>query len=248
MTNIGSEHRKLLRIGGWAALIVVALTIAEIVAFSLVPQPGTVSEWFALFERAPVGGLIAFCGLEIPMYAMFVLVFLALFQVVGRGSEAKGASRNAAPGRTAAAVALALVLIGSAVFFATNNPFTMLTLTNRYAAAADGAERSALLAAGEAVVAATNQRAVGGFNISLVLVSVAGVLVAAGMLGHESFGRSTAVVGILTHGLSLADNVRQILTSSVVVALLLIVPGAVLIAIWFSMVGLRLLRLARAAP
>jgi hypothetical protein len=106
-------------------------------------------------------------------------------------------------------------------------------------------QRSALLAAGEAVLANTNQRAVGGFNIGLFLVSVAGLIVSLVMLQASSFSRMTAYVGILAFGLSLADYLRQAFTSSVVIALLVILPGALLIVVWFSLVGRRLLQLGR---
>jgi hypothetical protein len=50
---------------------------------------------------------------------------------------------------------------------------------------------------------------------------------------------------MLAHGLSLADNLRQLLTSSLIISLLVIVTGAVLLVVWFTTVGLRLLRLGR---
>jgi hypothetical protein len=231
-TRPGSpDGRSLFRLGGAAAFLVALLTVLEVVVFALLPQPGTVEEWFALFLESPVGGLIAFWGLEILMYAAFVPVFLALYAVLGR----------AGPG--AMAVALALSLIGCAVFFAANNPFSMLTRSNRYAAASTGAAKGTLLAAGEAVLALTNQRAVGGFNIALFLVSAAGLIVSAVMLRSTVFARSTAYVGIAAFALSLADYLRQALTSSELVALLVILPGALLLVLWFALTGVRLLRL-----
>jgi hypothetical protein len=102
----------------------------------------------------------------------------------------------------------------------------MLSLSNQYAAATTDAQRTTLLAAGQAVLANTSQRIVGGFNVGWFLVSVAGLIVSSVMLQSSSFSRTTAYVGILAHGLSLADDVRQALTSSVTVALLVILPNA----------------------
>jgi hypothetical protein len=65
------------------------------------------------------------------------------------------------------------------------------------------------------------------------------------MVQDVSFSRTTAYVGFLAHGLSLADYVRQVLTSSVAIALLVILPGALCVVIWFTMVGLRLFQLGR---
>jgi hypothetical protein len=212
---------------------VAALTVGEVIGLAFFPQPATVSDWFMLFQSNPIVGLLDFWGLEVPMYVMFVPVFLALYCAL----------RKAGEGRMA--IAMTLVLLGVGIFLATNNPFSMLSLSRQYAAATTDAQKSALLAAGQAVLANTNQRAVGGFNMGLFLVSVAGLLVSWVMLRSRSFGRSTAYVGILANALSLADYLREALTSSAVVALLVILPGALLLVIWFVLVGRRLYQLGR---
>ncbi len=221
-------YKSLYRLGGVAAWFVAFLTMAEVVAFALFPPPSTIRGWFTLFQAQPIVGLVDFWGLEIPMYAMFAVVFLALY-VALREVDAGGM-----------AIALALVLIGVAVFFATNNPFSMFSLSRQFAAATTDARKAALLAAGEALLANTGQRAVGGFNIGLLLVSVAGLIVSSVMRSAPAFRRSTAYVGILAFGLSLADYVRQAFTSSAVIALLVILPGALLLVLWFVLVGRRL--------
>ena len=226
-------YRSLYRLGGVAALIVAFLTVAEIIAFAIFPQPSTISGWFILFEANPIIGLVDFWGLEVPMFAMFAIVFLALYVVLREVNKS---------GMT---IALTLALLGIAIFFATNNPFSMLSLSSKYGAATTDMQRSTLLAAGEAVLAYTNQRAIGGFNIGLLFVSIAGLIVSSVMLRATSFRRFIAYVGILTFGLSLADYLRQAFTSSVIIALLLIIPGALLIVVWFSLVGRRLLQLGR---
>jgi hypothetical protein len=224
-------YRSLYRLGGVAALIAAILTVIEVIVFTLYPQPTTVIGWFELFQGSPIIGLLDFWGLEIPMYVMFVMVFLALYILLRKVNK------------SGMAIAFTLALLGIAIFFATNNPFSMLSLSSKHAAATTDVERSTLLAAGEAVLANTNQRAIGGFNIGLFLVSVAGLIVSFVMLKAISFRRLTAYIGILAFGLSLADYLRQAFTSSVIIALLLILPGALLIVAWFFLVGRRLLQL-----
>lgn len=231
--EIDGNQKTLYRIGGVAALFVVALTAAEIVGFIIYPPPDTVEGWFLLFQRNRIIALLDFWGLELPMYAMFILVFLALYRALKQDRKSY------------VQIALVLVLVGAGVFFATNNPFTMLVLSDQHAAATTEAQRSAILAAGHAVLANTNQRAVGGFNIGLFLVSVAGLIVSAAMLRSSTFCRATALVGLVAFGFSLADYLRQALTSAVAVALLVILPGAVFLVIWFSLVGWRLFELAK---
>lgn len=228
-----SAYKNLYKLGGAAALIVVVLTLGEVIGFAFYPQPSTVSGWFTLFQSNRIIGLLDFWGLEVPMYAMFAVVFLALYLVLRKVNE----------GRMAIATTFALLGIG--IFLATNNPFSMLSLSNQYAAATTDAQRSTFLAAGQAVLANTNQRAVGGFNMSLFLVSIAGLIVSSVMLQSNSFSRLTAYVGIVANALSLADYLRQALTSSATIALLVILPNALFLAIWFVLVGRRLYQLGR---
>jgi hypothetical protein len=212
---------------------VVVLTLSEVVFLAVYPQPSTVSVWFALFQRNRIIGLFSFWGFEVPMYVMFALVFLALYVVLRKAN------------RGLMAIALTFALLGIGIFLATNNPFTMLSLSNQHAAATSPAQRSTLLAAGQAVLANTNQRAVGGFNTALFLVTIAGLITSTVMLRSTVFNRMTAYVGILANALSLADYVRQAVTQSVAIALLVILPNALSLVVWYALVGRRLYQLGR---
>ena len=121
----------------------------------------------------------------------------------------------------------------------------MLSLSDQYAAATTDAQRTTLLAAGQAVLSSTSQRVVGGFNVGLFLVSVAGLIVSSVMLQSSSFSRSTAYVGILAWTLSLVDYLRQMVTQSETIALLVILPNALMTLVWFVLVGRRLYQLGR---
>jgi hypothetical protein len=228
-----SAFKSLYKLGSAASFMVAVLTLSEIIFFALYPQPGAVSDWFDLFQSNKLIGILDFWGLEIPMYLLFLLVFLALYVALRKAD--KGLM----------AIAIILVILGIAIFLATNNPFSMLSLSNQYTAATTDVDRSTFLAAGQAILTNTNQRAVGGFNLSLFLVSVAGLITSSVMLQSHSFSRFTAYVGILAYALSLADYLRQALTSSPIVALLVILPGALLLMLWFVLVGRSLYQLGR---
>jgi hypothetical protein len=58
--------------------------------------------------------------------------------------------------------------------------------------------------------------------MGLFLVSISGLMVSTVMLRSDFFSRSTACLGTLAYGFSLADYMRQALTQSVVIALLVI--------------------------
>ena len=226
-----SEWKGLYRAGGIAALMVSVLMVIDVTFFVVYPQPGTVAGWFALFQSNAIVGIFDFWGWEVPMYVLFVVVFLALC----------AALRNVSAGRMA--IAASLVLLGSGVFLATNNPFSMLSLSRQFAAATTDADRAMFLAAGQTVLTNTNQRLIGGFNTGLFLVSIAGLITSWAMLRSESFGRRTAYVGIVGFALSLADYVREALAPPAVVALVVILSGAVFLLVWFVLVGMRLRRL-----
>lgn len=230
-----SAYHSLYRLGGAAAWFAAGMIGGEVIALALYPPPSTIEGWFMLFQRNRLVGLLDFWGLEVPLYLLFALVFLALY----------AALRRADPSRMA--VALTSALLGIGVFLATNQPFAMLSLGNQYAAATTGAQRATLLAAGQALLAATGQRAVGGFNLGLCLVSLAGLLVSSVMAQSRHFGKPIAYVGLVAHALSLADFLRQALTPSALVALAVILPNALLLMIWYGWAGHKLRRLGRLA-
>ncbi|MBN1920857.1 MAG: hypothetical protein JW892_06410 [Anaerolineae bacterium] len=229
----GSPYQQLFRIGSIAALVAAAAILGEVVILAIFPPPETLHDWFVLLQSTSLLGLLDLWGLEIPMYLAFIPVFLALAMAL----------KKAQPGLIL--LALTVALLGIGVFLATNNPFAMLALSKRYAAATSAAEKSTLLAAGQALLAHTNQRAVGGFNMALFLVSIAGLLMACNMRRSAAFGSATALVGILAHTLSLADYLRQALTASPIVALIIIVPNALLLIAWYILVGRKFAQLGR---
>lgn len=233
VANSDSTYRSLYKIGGAAALIAAVLILGDVVVLAIYPQPNAISDWLILFQSNSIVGLLDLWGLEVLMYLMFIMMFLALYMVLRKANQ------------SLMVIALTFALLGIGIFLATNNPFSMLSLSNQYATATTDMERSTFLAAGQALLSNTNQRAVGGLNMGLFLVSAAGLMVSSVMLQSNAFSRSTAFVGILAHALSLADYLRQALTPSAIVALLVILPNALFLVIWYVLVGRRLYQLGR---
>jgi hypothetical protein len=224
-------YASLYKLGGAAALTAAVLTLSEVILFIFFPQPDTVENWFLLFRDSPVLGLLEFWGLELPLYIVFALVFLAFFYALRKDHEG------------VLAVAVMFAMLGTGIFLAANNPFSMLSLSNQYAASTTDIQRSVLLGAGEALLAHTGQRAVGGFNTGLFLVSLAGLIISKVMLKSSPFSRSTGYIGIAAHTLSLVDYLRQALTASPFLALLVILPNALLLIAWYVLAGRRLYKL-----
>ncbi len=229
-----SRWKSLYRVGGAAALITAVLIAIEIIVFTAYPPPSTVIGYFTLFQSNRLIGLLDLYLLEIPAYALFVPMFLALYAALRRANESY------------MALATTLAIIGIAVFLATNNPFSMLSLSDQYAAATTDEQRSMFLAAGQAMLANTNQRAVGGFNMGCLLVSVAGLIVSAVMLRSNIFSKATAYVGILANALSLADYFRLAFAPAAdLLLVLLAIASGLLLLIWYILIARRLFQIGR---
>lgn len=103
-------------------------------------------------------------------------------------------------------VAITCALLGVAVYFASNQAFAMLSLSDPYIAASSEEQRSLLKAAGEALLAINNPVTIYegiGMYISLFLVLLAGLIVSIVMLQGDRLGKISAITGILANGIGL---------------------------------------------
>ena len=172
-----SAWKSLYKVGGGAALIMVAITLTQVVVFAISPPPykGTAVDWFAFFQKNALVGLLDFEVLLIVYVGLSALVSLALFVVLRRTSP------------TLTAIFLVLSMIGSAAFISARPAFEMLSLSNQYAAATTDAQRAAFLAAGEVMVAVFRGTA---YLASYLLGSITGLIIGVVMLRSGIFGRA----------------------------------------------------------
>jgi len=227
------KWRSLYKVGGMAAIIAAVLLLIEIIVFMIWPQPSTVIDYFNLFQSNKLIGWIDFYLLEFIAYILFVPMFLALYVALKRFNESY------------MIIAISLLILGVGIFLATNNSFSMLSLSNQYMAVTTETQKSILLAAGQAMLVNTGQRAFGGFNTGFMLISIAGIIVSALMLWSKKFGRNTAYLGILAFAISLAEYVRMIIIPSELTLLLIIaILSGVLLMIWLILVGRSLIKMS----
>jgi hypothetical protein len=195
-----------------------------------------VLEWFTLLQTKPLTGLF-FLGLaDIGIMILWGPMSLALYAALRQAS------------RTWSTIATAFVFVGMAVYLATNTAFSMLSLSHKYAAAATEAERSAVLAAGQAMLAVSE--GTGGQYAGMPLAWLAGLVLSIVMLRSKDFGKATAWAGILGLGLLVASMPFAGYTTagpttavrSAIVAVTYIGGGLLSLA-WYILVGLRLLKL-----
>jgi len=243
--TLGSDWKSLYRVGGVAALIAGVIFRrnlgVEISLFSQHTPPVTVSDWFTLLQGNRLLGLSYLNIFDIVDYALVGLMFLALYVALRQANKSY------------MAIATTLGFVGIAVYFASNTAFSMLSLSDQYAAATTDAQRSMLLAAGQAMLAISDSSNPGthpgtGLYMSLLLIAVAGMITSVVMLRSAVFNRATAYVGILASAFDLAYCIAFAFVPAVDSELLAVcfIPAAgLLLMIWHIMVGWRLYQLGR---
>jgi hypothetical protein len=133
------------------------------------------------------------------------------------------------------ALALVTFLVGVASFFASNPSVEMLSLSNQYAGAASEVQRSALLGAGEAMLATFQGTA---FHVNYILAQIAGIVIGAVMLRTTLFSKW---IGYLMIGGNALGFGLYVPTVGLVLSAL---SGAVL-WVWFILLARGFFRLGR---
>jgi hypothetical protein len=193
------QEWKTLYKAGWIAALAAAILFrrnigAEVSLFTGMNSiPHSAAEWFSLLQSNPFVGLSFLAVFDLVNYALVGLVFLALAALLWQAHK------------SLVTVALASGLVGIAVSLATNISFSMMSLSQQYAAAASDAQRTTLLAAGQALLLAANGAMASfpgtGLYVSYLLIALAGVSFAVVLLPSH---RVTAIVGLLAGGCDLA--------------------------------------------
>jgi hypothetical protein len=227
-----SGWKGLYKLGGITALIVVAAPLAEVlIGFlpgmaRLTQRTVTVIDWFTLFQTHWFLGLRNLGLLNIIGAALLAPTFLAIYSALRRDNEACGA------------FGAILFFVGVAVYLASNRAFAMLSLSGQYASATTDAQRSLLIAAGQAMLAEGQTRA------GIPLIEFAGLVISIVMLRGKVFSKATAYAGILGNALLMVfEAILAFLPAFLNVGLIIAGGGGLAIMIWYLLVGRRLLQL-----
>lgn len=239
------DLKRLCRVGGGAALLAGVIFRrnlgAEISLFSAQKQPETIVDWFTLLQTNRLLGLAYLNVFDLVNYALVGLMFLALYAVL------KSANRNHMT------IATTVGLVGIAVYFASNTAFSMLSLSDQYAATTNEGQRTLLLAAGQTMLAINRFSSPGahpgsGGYLSLLLIAAAGMITSTVMLRSAVFSRTTAFVGILASALDLVYCLAYAFAPAVdteLLALYFIPAAGLLLMIWHILIARRLFQLGR---
>lgn len=230
-----SNWKSLYKAGGWGALIVGTLFIIEMIVYiaSSAPNLADAAAWFAFFQNNRLIGLIDFGILELYGLVLFVPMFLALYIALRQAHQ------------NSSTIAAILAFVGIAANFATSKLFTLLSLSDLYAAATSATQKSQFLAAGQATLALS---ALGGISGSVeggIPLAVAGLIFSAVMVRSTLFGKVTACVGILANGIGLVMYVMAA-AGPVFGGSPFFVFFFLLSVIWFFLIARKLFQLGQA--
>jgi len=231
-----SGWKGLYKLGGITALIVVVAPLAEVLigflpgVARLTQRTVTVIDWFTLFQTHWFLGLRNLGLLNIIGAALLAPTFLAIYSALRRDNEAY------------AAFGAVLFFVGVAVYLASNRAFAMLSLSGQYASATTDAQRSLLIAAGQAMLAEGQTRA------GIPLIEFASLVISVVMLRGKAFSKATAYAGILGNALLMVfEAILAFLPAFLNVGLIIAGGGGLAIMIWYVLVGRRLLQLCSAS-
>lgn len=217
--------KLLYRMAAVAALISVAFIVIAGIVFVINPPPTTITGWFTLFNENWLLGLLDADLMMLASYVLLGLIYFALFGALRRTNQ------------PFMALGAAFAFVGCAAYFAANPAFSMLSLSNQYAAATTESERTALQGAGQAVIANWTGSA---FDVAYFLSAVAAIIVAVVMLRSNVFGKVTAYAGLAMGALSLVPATAGMV--GVVFSLVVLIPTV----IWFILIAWRLFQLGSA--
>lgn len=211
------------RVGGAAALLSLVCIVVAGVVFLISPPPSTVTDWFALFHRSGLLGVLDLDLMMMVSYALVGVIYLTLFGALRRTNE---------PFMALAAVC---GFVSIATYFASNPAFNMLSLSSQYADATTGAERSQLLGAGQAALAMWQGSA---FDVSYALAAIAAIIIAVVMLHGSIFTPATGYVGLLMGILTLVP------ATAGKVGLVLSFVSLMPLVVWLILIAQRLFQLS----
>lgn len=232
-----SQWRKVYSIGAFCTLFVILFTLADLILGSLLggnlsELPLTASERFMQFNNNPLLGLYNLDMLNLITTFLMVPAFFALYGTFRHRNKAFSL------------LALVIVIIGSTVFIANNVALPMLELSHKYASSVSEAQRTGLMAAGEALLARGSHGSYGAFP-GFFIILLADLMISWIMLTGRVYNRLTGLTGLL--GSSLLILYILLVTFAPYLkqqTVILAAPGGILSLLWMLLFMIRLFKLS----
>ncbi|MBN1894896.1 hypothetical protein JW906_10390 [bacterium] len=224
--------KNLYRISGIATLIMMVFFLFDTAIFFILgPYPDSGQGWFDLLRDNRTAGLLL---LSIPTLfgaMLYYLTFLCLFNILRKDHAGF------------AALAALAAFVGLTILIMIHPAYSIVQLSNQYAAAAEETRRAALVSAAQMKMAEAGV----GLNIGGFLSEGAAVIFSILMLHGKLFGKTTAWLGIAGHGLDFFRTVLNLVFVTENISAVLLMVGGLPQLIWLILVGLKLIQLGRMA-
>jgi hypothetical protein len=231
MAETNSNWKNLYRICGWVAWVLLAYSlITMIILFVFGTPPTTAVETFKMLEENRLAGLLRLDILTVFMMPLYYLLFLGLYIALKKSNP------------LIAIISMMFGFAGVTLFLATPSVFSWLALSDKFAAVTDETQKTLLFAAGETLLVSDMWHGTGA-TIGGILIQIATTLISITMLKSAAFGKSTAYVGIVTHGLDLLHLLVGLLIPAGGVILMMI--AGPLYLIWFPLLARDFFRLGQ---
>ena len=229
-----SGWKCLYKLGGATALIAAVLPLAKIAigyfpaVARLTERTVTVTDWFTLLQNHSFLGLRNLGLLNIVGAALLAPTAVAIYSALRRDHEAF------------TVFGTILFFLGLAVYLAGSRAFPMFALSRQYASATTDAQRSLLVAAGQAMLAEGQSRS------GILHIEFACLVISAVMLRGTVFSKAAAYSGLMGNLLLMVVDVHLAFVPTLLSVWMPIAAGAGLsMMIWYVLVGRRLLQLGR---
>jgi hypothetical protein len=224
------------KLGGIAAIVAVGVVLVEtsvILVTGHFVTPYDAAGWFAIFQSSRAAGLVAKGVLDIPVAVLLVPMYLGLYHALRQQHF------------TAAILGVALSFLGIASYLPMNEAVYLLHSSDLYSASTSSADKAAYLVQGQAVVAIGRY---GMFwSIGFLLLAIGSLVSSVAILRGKEFSKATGYVGVLAGLLLTANFISFFLvpvdygwTSTILAS-----GGGLLSFVWWILIGLRLLSIAR---
>ena len=187
------KMKSLYKISAVTTIVMMLLFLFDIIAWIVVgPYPVDAKGWFTLLNDNRLAGLMLLSFATLLGMVLYYLTFLCLYNILRQVNKAY------------AVLAALFAFVGLTILLVTHIGYPMVHLSELYKTAATESQKIFLLAAGEAQIAT----AVTSINISGLLVEGAALIFSFLMLRSTIFGKITAYLGIVGHGLDLTHGHR----------------------------------------
>lgn len=180
-SGLNQSLAPLIKIAGYAAILVILIIPVQIVIFFVWPPPETVDGFFDLFQRNGLLGLISLDLLYLINNAVLILFYLGLYAVLCKENP------------SLMLIALVVGLVGIASYYSSSIAFEMLDLSNQHHLADSPEIRNQCLASGRTLLAIYKGTA---FDVYYVLNAISLLIMSIVILKSRLFSRATGFWGL----------------------------------------------------